>query len=257
MEITMNIDFTHHAAFSSYALLLMFSGVVVLVFASPAFRRASTLLRALNAVIGLAMLGYGFYLIFLFKGGHYVVFFQAFIVPVLLIINTIRNSSGRGRSRYSTPMQGFQQWSAQPGGSHQTPVAYSSPGLAGASAASSGSRHAAVMEEPNPPVRLGSGPRESAPAGQSGRVASSVTPAYSGLPDMQVPEVQRSDVQQPSSPTTSAPDASGVAGRYVPPRPRTPQRLGGFPESDADTGPIPAIVDEELPIRPPAGPGYL
>jgi predicted lipid-binding transport protein (Tim44 family) len=37
-------------------------------------------------------LGYGFYLAFLFEGGSYIVFFQAFILPLLLIARTIRGA---------------------------------------------------------------------------------------------------------------------------------------------------------------------
>jgi hypothetical protein len=35
----------------------------------------------------------------MFSGGHYVLFFQAFIVPVLLIVDTIRSQAARRRVR--------------------------------------------------------------------------------------------------------------------------------------------------------------
>ena len=35
----------------------------------------------------------------MFSGGHYVLFFQAFIVPVLLIVDTIRSQTARRRLR--------------------------------------------------------------------------------------------------------------------------------------------------------------
>lgn len=47
--------------------------------------------RALSAVAGLAFLGYGIYLGFIFDGGGYMMFFQAFILPVGLLINFIRS----------------------------------------------------------------------------------------------------------------------------------------------------------------------
>jgi predicted lipid-binding transport protein (Tim44 family) len=37
-------------------------------------------------------LGYGFYLAFLFSGGGYLIFFKAFILPVLMIFRTIRSA---------------------------------------------------------------------------------------------------------------------------------------------------------------------
>jgi TM2 domain-containing membrane protein YozV len=87
-----NIDFANHAGFSTYVLLLMFSGAVMLVMGSPAVRTEGTLLRVLNVVFGLGFVGYGFYLAFLFEGGSYMIFFKAFILPVLMIIRTVRTA---------------------------------------------------------------------------------------------------------------------------------------------------------------------
>src|SRR3954451_23587832 len=82
----MNIDFSHHAGFSAYVLLLMFSGVVMVFMASPVVRSESALLRLLNVTFGLGFIGYGCYLAFVFQGGTYIIFFKAFILPVLMII---------------------------------------------------------------------------------------------------------------------------------------------------------------------------
>ena len=49
-------------------------------------------MRALNALFGVGFLGYGFYLAFLFHGGGYLIFFKAFILPVLMIFRTIRGA---------------------------------------------------------------------------------------------------------------------------------------------------------------------
>jgi hypothetical protein len=86
-----NLDFSA-PGFSAYVLLLMGSGIAMVVIASPAVRQSSMLLRVLNTVVGLAYFGYGFYLTFLFHGGRYVLFFQAFIVPVLLIVRTVQGN---------------------------------------------------------------------------------------------------------------------------------------------------------------------
>src|SRR4051812_19836085 len=89
----MNIDFSHHAGFSAYVLLLMFSGVVMVFMASPVVRSESALLRLLNVTFGLGFIGYGCYLAFVFQGGTYIIFFKAFILPVLMIIRTARTAS--------------------------------------------------------------------------------------------------------------------------------------------------------------------
>src|SRR4051812_32127952 len=86
-----NIDFTNHAGFSAYVLLLMFSGLAMIVLASPAVKRQRPLMRALNLLFGIGFFCYGFYLAFLFAGGTYVLFFKAFILPAVLIIRSFRS----------------------------------------------------------------------------------------------------------------------------------------------------------------------
>lgn len=95
----MNIDFANQPGFSAYVLLLMFSGIVMVVLATPKVR-SSTWLRVLNVVLGLGFFGYGFYLAFLFQGGTYFMFFKAFIVPIVLVIRTVQTSTA---SRRTTP----------------------------------------------------------------------------------------------------------------------------------------------------------
>jgi hypothetical protein len=42
-------------------------------------------------VAGIGFLGYGIYLGFMFEGGSYMMFFQAFILPALLVVNFVRS----------------------------------------------------------------------------------------------------------------------------------------------------------------------
>jgi hypothetical protein len=93
-----NIDFSADPGFSSYVLLLMAAGIAMVVMASPAVRRSTMPLRILNTVVGLGFFGYGFYLAFLFDGGSYLMFFQAFILPVVLIFRTIQAARARTRT---------------------------------------------------------------------------------------------------------------------------------------------------------------
>jgi len=90
-----NLDFSAQPLFSWYVVLLLFSGVALLVLGALNAGRQSTGWRILNLVIGLGFIGYGVYLGFVFKGGTYIVFFKALIVPVLLIVNTVRSRSAR------------------------------------------------------------------------------------------------------------------------------------------------------------------
>src|SRR5687767_10389854 len=78
--------------FAAYVAALCVSGVILLIIAAVGLGQSAGM-RALDAVIGLAFLGYGGYLALIFDGDEYVIFFYAFIVPVLLIVQIFRNRS--------------------------------------------------------------------------------------------------------------------------------------------------------------------
>jgi hypothetical protein len=86
-----NLDFGLEPAFSWYVLLLCLSGAVMVALAAikPGGQSAGS--RALSAVAGIGFLGYGIYLGFIFGGGSYIMFFQAFILPALLVVNFVRS----------------------------------------------------------------------------------------------------------------------------------------------------------------------
>jgi hypothetical protein len=104
-----NLDFTNQAGFSWYCILLLISGVLLLGLSGlPGLARGG---RVLNLLFGLGFVGYAIYLIFMFHGGTYLIFAKAFIVPVLLIINSIRGlrsanlrrrATKRGKARQTT-----------------------------------------------------------------------------------------------------------------------------------------------------------
>lgn len=78
--------------FQIYVLFLILSGVAMLIMAGikngqPPVR------RAWNAIFGAAFTGYGLYLLLFFRGGHYVLFFYAFILPVIMIARFFRDGS--------------------------------------------------------------------------------------------------------------------------------------------------------------------
>jgi len=93
-----NLDFSNNAGFSWYCVLLLVSGAALLVLGpTPGIGKGT---RALNLIFGFGFLGYGVYLVFLFHGGSYFIFFKAFIAPVVLIVNTIREvRAGQQRRR--------------------------------------------------------------------------------------------------------------------------------------------------------------
>ncbi len=97
----MNIDFGQHPGFSAYVLLLIGTGIAMMLMTS--IGRAGRGLRLLNGLFGLGFFGYGFYLAFLFDGGSYVIFFKAFILPVVLVLRTVQSVVGKGRTATVQP----------------------------------------------------------------------------------------------------------------------------------------------------------
>ncbi len=95
-------------AFHAYALLLMISGGLLVVMAG-ALSGPSKASRVINLLVGLAFFGYGFYLEFLFGGGHYYIFFYAFILPVLLIVNTFKARKAANEARQHAAQQAYAQ----------------------------------------------------------------------------------------------------------------------------------------------------
>lgn len=100
-----NLDFTNNAGFSWYCILLLVSGIALVVMGPvPGLNKGT---RVLNLVFGLGFLGYGIYLTFFFDGGSYFIFFKAFIAPVVLIVNTIREVRAAQLSRRTPAPQPF------------------------------------------------------------------------------------------------------------------------------------------------------
>jgi ABC-type iron transport system FetAB permease component len=90
-----NLNFAHNAGFSWYCLLLMLSGILMVVLGVVRNQRLAR--RVVRVVLGVAYFGYGFYLTFVFTGGHYWLFFQAFLLPVLVLADTLRGGPARRR----------------------------------------------------------------------------------------------------------------------------------------------------------------
>ena len=89
-----NIDFQVDSTFSTYVVALLGSGLILLLMALIGFG-ANAGSRILNAVIGLAMIGYGVYLGFISESDTYWMSYYVFIVPVLLIINIFRSRKSK------------------------------------------------------------------------------------------------------------------------------------------------------------------
>lgn len=83
-----NLDFTNNAGFSWYCIFLVVSGAALLVLGPlKGLPRGA---KVANILVGLGFLSYGLFMIFLFHGTSYFVFFKLFILPVLLIVNSFR-----------------------------------------------------------------------------------------------------------------------------------------------------------------------
>ncbi|MFB7377863.1 hypothetical protein ACFC6U_28045 [Kitasatospora purpeofusca] len=94
----MNLDFDVDPLFSWYVVLLAFSGIALLVIGAVNVGGLKAGWRALNVLVGLGFAGYAYYLAFVFEGGTYAIFFKAFILPVLLIINAVKAAVTRSQA---------------------------------------------------------------------------------------------------------------------------------------------------------------
>jgi hypothetical protein len=118
--------------FNIYVLFLIISGIAMLITAfikvGPATGR-----QILSGILGAGFIIYGLYLLLFFQGGHYLLFYYAFIAPILLIGRFFRDRSaykaaqasraaqapypGYGQPGYGQP--GYGQQPAQPGADGQ------------------------------------------------------------------------------------------------------------------------------------------
>jgi Ca2+/Na+ antiporter len=81
--------------FTLYWILLIVAGAMMLVMAASGFGSKSTSDRIVSSLFGLGFLGYGLYLGFIFSGTSYFIFYYAFAVPVLLVVNAVKNAKER------------------------------------------------------------------------------------------------------------------------------------------------------------------
>jgi hypothetical protein len=80
--------------FLVYVGALAVSGLVLAILAIGGFG-LSVGLRLLNGLFALGFLGYAVYLYFIFEGGEFRMFWYAFVLPVVLIIQAIRGRKAK------------------------------------------------------------------------------------------------------------------------------------------------------------------
>jgi hypothetical protein len=125
--------------FYAYVFILIASGVLMLVMGilrAPYARRS----RVLNLIMGAGFAIYGLYLLLFFQGGHYILFFYAFVLPVLMTVRFFRARSAYQAAQsvtpgapigYGQPAAGYGQppgGYGQPAGYGQPPAGYGQPG---------------------------------------------------------------------------------------------------------------------------------
>src|ERR1700730_2039710 len=111
--------------FYAYVFILIASGVLMLVMGivrAPYARQS----RVLNLIMGAGFAIYGLYLLLFFQGGHYILFFYAFVLPVLMTVRFFRARSAYQAAQSVTP--GAAAGYGQPGGYGQPLAGYGQPG---------------------------------------------------------------------------------------------------------------------------------
>lgn len=115
--------------FDVYVLFLILSGVAMLVMA---FVRTDYAKRrqVLNFILGAGFTIYGLYLLLAFNGGHYVMFYYVFVLPILMIVRFFRDRAA-AKSRQAAPFPaggGFPPAPAPKGTGVTGPQAWDSQG---------------------------------------------------------------------------------------------------------------------------------
>ncbi len=77
------------STFLIYVGALTLSGIILFVVSALPIG-TPILNRVINVVVGVAMLGYAFYLLFLFEGGEFRMFLYAFLAPIFAIVSTVK-----------------------------------------------------------------------------------------------------------------------------------------------------------------------
>lgn len=76
--------------FDVYVLFLILSGISMLVMALVRTNYAKRR-QVWNFIFGAGFTIYGLYLLLVFNGGHYVMFYYAFVLPILMIVGFFRD----------------------------------------------------------------------------------------------------------------------------------------------------------------------
>jgi len=112
--------------FYAYVFFLIASGALMLVMGilrAPYARRS----RTLNLIMGAGFTVYGLYLLLFFQGGHYILFFYAFVLPILMTVRFFRARSAYQAAQSMTP-GGPAGYGQPPAGYGQPPAGYGQPG---------------------------------------------------------------------------------------------------------------------------------
>jgi hypothetical protein len=105
--------------FHFYVLFLILSGIAMLVMAG--IRTGQRPARRIwNGLFGAGFTVYGLYLLIFFRGGHYLLFYYVFILPIVMIVQFFRDRSAYQARQQAT---GFQAPSS-PGYGQPSPPGY-------------------------------------------------------------------------------------------------------------------------------------
>jgi len=100
--------------FHIYVLFLILSGIAMLVMAGVRTGQRPAR-RMWNGLFGAAFTIYGLYLLLFFSGGHYLLFYYVFILPILMAVQFFRDRSAYQAYQARQQAIGFQAPPPSPG----------------------------------------------------------------------------------------------------------------------------------------------
>jgi hypothetical protein len=120
------------STFFAYIALLLISGILLAVLAFAGFGQAKSA-RIYDGIFAAGFIGYALYLLLVFDGGTFIIFYYAFIVPIVAVVRAVKARTARRAAEAAGYGQfpGTQPYAYVPPTGPGQPIQYAPPPVPG------------------------------------------------------------------------------------------------------------------------------